>query len=37
MKNLVLHTFAVIACLTSTVVTSGIHVSLVGYVSYSVK
>ena len=29
MKNLFLHTFAVIACLTSTVVASGIHVSLV--------
>ena len=37
MKNLFLHTFAVIVCLTSTVVTSIIHVSLMGYVSYFVK
>ena len=34
MKNLFLHTFAVIACLTTNVVTSDIHVSDIWYVSH---
>ena len=37
MKNINIHTFAVIACFASTVVTSGIHVRIIDYASYSAK
>ena len=37
MKNIKIHAFTVIACLASSVLTSGIHVSRIEHVSYSVK